>query len=162
MDLDLPVEYEDFRAVVRDFAETRIGPIAEEIDREHRFPYEIVEEMAQLGLMGIPFPEAIGGAGGDTLLYAIAVEELTRIDASVGVTVAAHTSLGTMPIYQFGTDAQKEQWLPELVSGQRLAAFGLTEPEAGAGLRHIALSDDGSVLVAAADNACVYVWDVAR
>ena len=131
MDLDLPVEYEDFRAVVRDFAETRIGPIAEEIDREHRFPYEIVEEMAGLGLMGIPFPEAIGGAGGDTLLYAIAVEELTRIDASVGVTVAAHTSLGTMPIYLFGTDAQKEQWLPELVSGQRLAAFGLTEPEAG-------------------------------
>ena len=131
MDLDLPVEYEDFRAVVRDFAETRIGPIAEEIDREHRFPYEIVEEMAQLGLMGIPFPEAIGGAGGDSLLYAIAVEELTRIDASVGVTVAAHTSLGTMPIYLFGTDAQKEQWLPELVSGQRLAAFGLTEPEAG-------------------------------
>jgi alkylation response protein AidB-like acyl-CoA dehydrogenase len=131
MDLDLPVEYEDFRAMVRDFAETRIGPIAEEIDREHRFPYEIVEEMAQLGLMGIPFPEAIGGAGGDTLLYAIAVEELTRIDASVGVTVAAHTSLGTMPIYLFGTEAQKEQWLPELVSGERLAAFGLTEPEAG-------------------------------
>ena len=131
MDLDLPVEYEDFRAVVRDFAETRIGPIAEEIDREHRFPYEIVEEMAALGLMGIPFPEEIGGAGGDTLLYAIAVEELTRIDASVGVTVAAHTSLGAMPIYLFGTDAQKAEWLPELVSGQRLAAFGLTEPEAG-------------------------------
>ena len=131
MDLDLPVEYEDFRAVVRDFAETRIGPIAEELDREHRFPYEIVEEMAALGLMGIPFPEAIGGAGGDTLLYAIAVEELTRIDASVGVTVAAHTSLGAMPIYLFGTDAQKAEWLPELVSGQRLAAFGLTEPEAG-------------------------------
>ena len=131
MDLDLPVEYEDFRAVVRDFAETRIGPIAEELDREHRFPYEIVEEMAALGLMGIPFPEEIGGAGGDTLLYAIAVEELTRIDASVGVTVAAHTSLGAMPIYLFGTDAQKAEWLPELVSGQRLAAFGLTEPEAG-------------------------------
>ena len=131
MDLDLPVEYEDFRAVVRDFAETRIGPTAEELDREHRFPYEIVEEMAALGLMGIPFPEEIGGAGGDTLLYAIAVEELTRIDASVGVTVAAHISLGVMPIYLLGTDAQKAEWLPELVSGQRLAAFGLTEPEAG-------------------------------
>ena len=131
MDLDLPSEYEDFRAVVRDFAETRIAPIAEELDREHRFPYEIVAEMAQLGLMGIPFPEEIGGAGGDTLLYAIAVEELTRVDASVGVTVAAHTSLGTMPIHLFGTDEQRTQWLPDLVAGRALAAFGLTEPEAG-------------------------------
>ncbi|MGI9117767.1 MAG: acyl-CoA dehydrogenase family protein [Gaiellales bacterium] len=131
MDFDLPQEYEDFRAVVRDFAESRIGPIAEEIDREHRFPYEIVAEMAQLGLMGIPFPEEIGGSGGDTVLYAIAVEELTRIDASVGVTVAAHTSLGTMPIYLFGSGEQRAQWLPDLVSGRALAAFGLTEPEAG-------------------------------
>jgi len=131
MDLDLPSEYEDFRAVVRDFAESRIAPIAEELDREHRFPYGIVEEMAGLGLMGIPFPEEIGGAGGDTLLYAIAVEELTRVDASVGVTVAAHTSLGTMPIHLFGTDEQRAEWLPDLVAGRALAAFGLTEPEAG-------------------------------
>ncbi len=131
MDFDLPDEYEDFRAVVRDFAERRIAPVAEELDREHRFPYEIVAEMAELGLMGIPFPEEVGGAGGDTLLYAIAVEELTRIDASVGVTVAAHTSLGTMPIYLFGTDEQRAEWLPDLVSGRALAAFGLTEPEAG-------------------------------
>jgi short/branched chain acyl-CoA dehydrogenase len=131
MDLDLPSEYEDFRAVVRDFAESRIAPIAEELDREHRFPYEIVAEMAGLGLMGIPFPEEIGGAGGDTLLYAIAIEELTRVDASVGVTVAAHTSLGTMPIHLFGTDAQRAEWLPDLVAGRALAAFGLTEPEAG-------------------------------
>ena len=131
MDLDLPDEYEDFRAVVRDFATTRIAPVAEELDREHRFPYEIVAEMAELGLMGIPFPEEIGGAGGDTLLYSIAVEELTRVDASVGVTVAAHTSLGTMPIHLFGTDEQRAQWLPDLVAGRAIAAFGLTEPEAG-------------------------------
>lgn len=131
MDFDLPREHEDFRAVIRDFAEQRIAPIAEELDREHRFPYEIVTELAELGVMGIPFPEEIGGAGGDTLLYAIAVEELTRIDASVGVTVAAHTSLGTMPIYLYGTAAQREAWLPDLVSGRALAAFGLTEPEAG-------------------------------
>ena len=131
MDLDLPAEYEDFRAVVRDFAATRIAPVAEELDREHRFPYAIVAEMAELGLMGIPFPEEVGGAGGDTLTYAIAIEELTRVDASVGVTVAAHTSLGTMPIHLFGTDAQRAELLPDLVSGRALAAFGLTEPEAG-------------------------------
>ncbi len=104
MDLDLPVEYEDFRAMVRDFAVTRVAPHAEELDREHRFPYEIVAEMAELGLMGIPFPESIGGGGGNTLLYALAIEELTRIDSSVAIAVAAHTSLGTMPIYLYGDD----------------------------------------------------------
>ena len=132
MDFDLPDEYEDFRAVVRDFAERRIAPVAEELDREHRFPYEIVAEMAELGLMGIPFPEEVGGAGGDTLLYAIAVEELTRIDASVGVTVAAHTSLGTMPIYLFGTDEQRAEWLPDLVSGRALAATWMEGSISGA------------------------------
>jgi len=131
MDLDLPVEYEDFRAMVRDFAVTRVAPHAEELDREHRFPYEIVAEMAELGLMGIPFPESIGGGGGNTLLYALAIEELTRIDSSVAIAMAAHTSLGTMPIYLYGDDEQKAEWLPELVSGKRLAAFGLTEAEAG-------------------------------
>src|SRR4029453_2821667 len=88
-------------------------------------------EMADLGLMGIPIPEEYGGGGGDTLSYAIAVEELTRIDSSVAITVAAHTSLGTMPIYLFGTEEQKREWLPELASGERLAALGLTEPDAG-------------------------------
>ena len=87
--------------------------------------------MAELGLMGIPIPEEYGGAGGDTLSYAIAVEELTRVDSSVAITVAAHTSLGTMPIYLFGTEEQKREWLPDLASGRRLAAFGLTEPGAG-------------------------------
>ena len=93
---------------MREFAEERVAPVAEEIDREHRFPYEIVEGLAALGLMGLPIPERWGGAGGDTLSYAIAIEELARIDSSVAITVAAHTSLGTMPILLFGTDEQKE------------------------------------------------------
>ena len=87
--------------------------------------------MGELGLMGIPFPEEYGGGGADTLSYALAVEELARIDSSVCITMAAHTSLGTMPIYLWGTDEQKDEWLPQLCSGEKLAAFGLTEPEAG-------------------------------
>jgi short-chain 2-methylacyl-CoA dehydrogenase len=128
---DLSEEHELLRATVREFAEGRIAPVAEELDREHRFPYDIVAELAELGLMGIPIPEEYGGAGGDTLAYAIAVEELTRVDSSVAITVAAHTSLGTMPIYLYGDDEQKERWLPDLASGRRLGAFGLTEPGAG-------------------------------
>jgi alkylation response protein AidB-like acyl-CoA dehydrogenase len=116
---------------VREFAESRVAPVAEELDREERFPYELVKEMAELGLMGIPISEEFGGAGADTVSYAIAIEELTRIDSSVAITVAAHTSLGTMPIYLFGNDEQKQQWLPPLASGEKLAAFGLTEPNAG-------------------------------
>jgi short-chain 2-methylacyl-CoA dehydrogenase len=131
VDFDLSGEHELLRRTVREFAEERIAPLAEELDREHRFPYEIVAELAELGLMGIPFPEEYGGAGGDSLAYTIAIEELTRVDSSVAITVAAHTSLGTMPIFLFGTDEQKREWLPDLVSGRRLAAFGLTEPEAG-------------------------------
>ena len=131
MDFELSDDHHLLRQTVRDFAEERIAPVAEELDREHRFPYDIVEALAELGLMGIPIPEEHGGGGGDTLAYAIAVEELTRIDSSVAITVAAHTSLGTMPILLFGSDEQKERWLPELASGQRLGAFGLTEPEAG-------------------------------
>ena len=131
MDFDLSSEHELFRDTVRAFALERVAPVAEELDREGRFPYELVEEMAALGLMGIPFPEELGGAGGDTLAYAIAVEELARIDSSVAITLAAHTSLGTMPIYLFGNDEQKQQWIPPLARGERLAAFGLTEPEAG-------------------------------
>ena len=131
MNLDLTPEQQLLRDTVREFAETRVAPVAEEIDREARFPYELVAEMAELGLMGIPIPEEQGGAGADTVSYAIAIEELTRIDSSVAITVAAHTSLGTMPIHLFGTEAQKEEWLPRLASGQALAAFGLTEPDAG-------------------------------
>ena len=131
MDLDLSAEHKLLRETVRAFAEERIAPVAEELDREHRFPYELVAELAELGLMGIPIPEDYGGAGGDTLAYAIAIEELTRIDSSVAITVAAHTSLGTMPFLLFGTEEQRREWLPDLAAGRRLAAFGLTEPGAG-------------------------------
>jgi short/branched chain acyl-CoA dehydrogenase len=128
---ELTDEQQLVRQTVRDFAVSRVAPVAEELDREERFPYEIVAGLAELGLMGIPIPEEFGGAGADTISYAIAIEELTRIDSSVAITVAAHTSLGTMPIYLFGDDAQKQEWLPVLASGRKLAAFGLTEPDAG-------------------------------
>jgi short-chain 2-methylacyl-CoA dehydrogenase len=124
-------EQELVRRTVREFAETRIAPVAEELDREARFPYDLVAELAELGLMGLPIPEEHGGAGGDTVSYAIAVEELTRVDSSVAITVAAHTSLGTMPILLYGNEEQKREWLPRLASGEGLAAFGLTEPDAG-------------------------------
>jgi short/branched chain acyl-CoA dehydrogenase len=128
---DLTEEQELVRRTVREFAEERIAPVAEELDRESRFPYDLVADLAELGLMGIPIPEKHGGAGGDTVSYALAVEELTRVDSSVAITVAAHTSLGTMPIVLFGSDEQKREWLPDLASGKRLAAFGLTEAGAG-------------------------------
>jgi len=131
MNFDLSPEHELVRTTVREFAEERVAPVAEELDREHRFPYELVSELAELGLMGMPVPEEYGGGGTDTLAYAIAIEELTRIDSSVAITVAAHTSLGTMPIFLFGTEEQKREWLPQLASGQKLGAFGLTEPGAG-------------------------------
>ena len=103
MDFDLSPDHELIRRTVREFAEGEIAPVAEELDREKRFPYEIVAQLGELGLMGIPFPEEVGGAGGDTLAYAIAVEELARVDSSVAITMCAHTSLGTQPIYLFGT-----------------------------------------------------------
>ncbi len=131
MNFELAEEHELTRRTVREFAEQRVAPVAEELDREHRFPYELVEELAELGLMGLPIPEEWGGAGGDTISYAIAIEELARIDSSVCITVAAHTSLGTMPIFLFGSEEQKQAWLPDLASGRKLAAFGLTEPGAG-------------------------------
>jgi short-chain 2-methylacyl-CoA dehydrogenase len=131
LNFDLTPEQQLVRETVREFAESRIAPVAEELDREHRFPYDLVAELGELGLMGMTIPEEYGGAGTDTLSYAIAVEELTRIDSSVAITVAAHHSLGTLPIFYFGTEEQKRQWLPHLASGKRLAAFGLTEPGAG-------------------------------
>jgi alkylation response protein AidB-like acyl-CoA dehydrogenase len=131
MDFELTDEQRLLRDTVRDFARQEVAPVAEELDRTHSFPYELVANMGELGLMGIPFPEEYGGGGADTLAYALAVEELTRVDSSVAITMAAHTSLGTMPIHLWGTDEQKDDWLPELCSGRKLAAFGLTEPEAG-------------------------------
>ena len=131
MNLDLGEERELLRRTVREFAEQQIAPVAEELDREHRFPYELVEGLAGLGVMGVPIPEEYGGAGLDTLSYALVVEELARIDSSIAITVAAHTSLGTMPILLYGSEEQRRTWLPDLASGRRLAAFGLTEPGAG-------------------------------
>ncbi|HZS30865.1 MAG TPA: acyl-CoA dehydrogenase family protein [Gaiellaceae bacterium] len=131
MNFGLTDEQELIRRTVRDFAESKVAPVAEELDREARFPYELVAELGELGLMGLPVPEEYGGGGGDTVSYAIAIEELTRIDSSVAITVAAHTSLGTMPILLFGNEEQKREWLPRLASGEGLAAFGLTEPDAG-------------------------------
>jgi short/branched chain acyl-CoA dehydrogenase len=128
---DLGDDHEQLRATVREFAERRIAPVAEELDLDGRFPVELVEEAAELGLLGIPLPEEVGGSGFDTLAYAVAIEELARIDSSFAITVAAHTSLGTMPIHLFGSDEQRARWLPDLASGRRLAAFGLTEAGAG-------------------------------
>jgi short/branched chain acyl-CoA dehydrogenase len=131
VNFDLTQEQELVRRTVREFAESRIAPVARELDREHRFPYDLVAELAQLGLMGMTIPEEYGGAGADTVSYVVAVEELTRIDSSVAITVAAHHSLGTLPIFYFGSEEQKQEWLPQLASGERLAAFGLTESGAG-------------------------------
>ena len=131
MNFDLDPEHELVRSTVREFAQERIAPMAEELDRESRFPAELVAGMAELGLMGMTIPEEYGGAGTDTVAYAIAVEELTRVDSSVAITMAAHHSLGTLPIFYFGTEEQRRQWLPDLASGKRLAAFGLTEADAG-------------------------------
>ncbi len=131
MDFDLSPEHELIRRTVHEFAEGEVAPVAEELDRTKAFPYAIVEQLGRLNLMGIPFPEEYGGGGGDTLAYALAVEELARVDSSVAITLCAHTSLGTQPVYLFGSEEQKREWLPRLCSGELLGAFGLTEPEAG-------------------------------
>ncbi|MCW3064301.1 MAG: acyl-CoA dehydrogenase domain protein [Solirubrobacterales bacterium] len=131
MNFDLSDDHRLLRSTVREFAEGEIAPVAEELDRTKAFPYEIVRQLGELGLMGIPFPEEYGGSGSDTLAYAIAVEELTRVDSSVGITMCAHTSLGTQPIFLFGSEEQKREWLPELCAGRKLGSFGLTEPDAG-------------------------------
>src|ERR687892_2257876 len=151
---DLSDDHRLIQETVRDFARNEVAPVAEALDREKRFPYEIVEKLGDLGLMGIPFPEEYGGAGGDSLAYALAVEELTRVDSSVAITMCAHTSLGTQPIYLFGTDEQKERLLPDLCAGRKLGAFGLTEPEAG--------SDAGNVRTRARLDGGEWVIDGAK
>jgi short/branched chain acyl-CoA dehydrogenase len=150
VDLDLSQEHRLFRDGVREFAEGEIAPIAEELDRTGRFPTEEVRAAGRLGLLGIPIPEAYGGAGADTVSYALAIEELTRVDSSFAITVAAHTSLGTMPIYLYGTEEQRQEWLPRLAGGEALAAFGLTEPGAGSdagATRTTARLEDGDWVV---------------
>ncbi len=131
MDFELTEEQRLLQDTVRDFVRHEVAPVAGELDRTESFPYDAVRKLGELGLMGIPFPEEYGGSGGDTLSLVLAIEELARVDCSLAITVAAHTSLGTMPIFLWGTSEQKTDWLPHLCSGQRLAAFGLTEPEAG-------------------------------
>jgi butyryl-CoA dehydrogenase len=131
MNFDLSDEQKAIQALCRDFAREVVAPAAEELDREARFPYAIVAQLAELGLMGLPFPEAYGGAGADTVSYALAVMELAAGDASVAITLAAHVSLGASPFYLFGTEAQKQEFLVPLARGEKLWGFGLTEPNAG-------------------------------
>ena len=131
MNLELTDEHRLLQETVREFALQEVAPVAGELDRTGAFPYEAVAKLGELGLMGIPFPEEYGGSGADTLSLVLAIEELARVDCALAITVAAHTSLGTAPINLWGTDEQKAEWLPQLCSGKRLSAFGLTEPEAG-------------------------------
>ena len=154
MIFDLDDDTKLLQRTVREFAVEEIAPVAEELDRTKQFPYELVAKMGELGWMGIPFPESVGGAGGTSLQYAVAVEELTRIDSSVAITLCAHTSLGTQPIYLFGSDQQKDQLMPDLCAGRKLGAFGLTEPEAG--------SDAGNVRTRAALDGDEWVIDGAK
>jgi len=157
VNFDLSPEHELLRDTVRQFALEKIAPVAEELDREKRFPYDLVAQLAELGMMGMTIPEEYGGGGTDTVSYALAVEELTRIDSSVAITVAAHHSLGTLPIYYFGSEQQKRAWLPDLASGRKLAAFGLTEPNAGSdagATRTTARLEDGEWVV---DGAKMFI-----
>ena len=150
MEFGLSNDHRLLRDTVREFAEREIAPVAEELDRTKSFPYEIVRRLGELDLMGIPFPEEYGGAGGDSLAYALAVEELARVDSSVAITLCAHTSLGTQPVYLFGSEEQKREWLPQLCSGDLLGAFGLTEPEAGSDAGNTktrAVLDDGEWVI---------------
>jgi alkylation response protein AidB-like acyl-CoA dehydrogenase len=150
MEFDFADHHRMLKDTVRDFAEHEIAPVAEELDRTKAFPYEIVKRLGELDLMGIPFPPEYGGGGGDSVAYAIAVEELARVDSSVAITLCAHTSLGTQPIYLFGSAEQKQAWLPRLCTGERLGAFGLTEPEAGSdagNTRTRAVLEDGEWVI---------------
>ena len=131
MSFTLSSDHEAFRKVVRDFAEAEIAPHAEEWDRDHIFPVDVVRKMGELGLMGLPFPADYGGSGGDFTSLCVAIEEIGRVDQSMGITLEAAVGLGINPILAFGTEAQKERWLPDLVTGRALAAFGLTEPDGG-------------------------------
>ena len=140
----LPEEYRDLAMTVRDFARSVVAPVAAEHDEKHTFPYEVVSGMADMGLFGLPFPEEYGGMGGDFLAVCVALEELARVDSSVAITLEAGVSLGAMPIYRFGTEEQKREWLPRLCSGEMLGAFGLTEPGGG--------SDAGATLTTAVER----------
>ncbi|MET7771439.1 acyl-CoA dehydrogenase family protein [Nocardia sp. NPDC005366] len=146
----LPEDYRDLALTVRDFAQTVVAPVAAEHDANHTFPYEVVAGMAEMGLFGLPFPEEFGGMGGDYFALCLALEELGKVDQSVAITLEAGVSLGAMPIYRFGNDKQQQEWLPQLTSGRSLAAFGLTEPDAGSdagGTRTTASVDSGEWII---------------
>lgn len=131
MDFDLSEEQKAIQDLCRDFARNEVAPRAEAMDRNEEFPYDLVRKMAELGLLGLPFPERYGGAGADTVSYALAVMEIAKVDASTAITLAAHVSLGATPIYLFGTEEQKQKFLVPLARGEKLWGFGLTEPGAG-------------------------------
>jgi short-chain 2-methylacyl-CoA dehydrogenase len=130
-DFELGEEHQDLVDTVREFADEVIAPVSAKHDEEHSFPYDVVKQMAEMGLFGLPFPEEYGGMGGDYFALCLAIEQIARVDQSLAITLEAGVSLGAMPVYRFGTEEQKQRWLPELASGQSLAAFGLTESEAG-------------------------------
>lgn len=129
--VDLPTEYRQLQAMVRSFAQQVVAPVSAKHDEEHSFPYEVVAQMAEMGLFGIPFPEEYDGMGGDYFAHCLVLEELAKVDQSVAITLEAGVSLGAMPVFHFGSDEQKQQWLPRLARGEALGAFGLTEPGAG-------------------------------
>src|SRR5512132_1349438 len=131
MDFTLAPEQEEFREVVQEFAQTVVAPRAEAMDRAEELDEEVLDQMAGMGLFGLPFPEEYGGMGGDYLSLCLAIEELARVDSSVAITLEAGVSLGAMPVFRFGTEEQKQEWLPRLCGGQALGAFGLTEPGGG-------------------------------
>ncbi|WP_446225553.1 acyl-CoA dehydrogenase family protein [Nocardia sp. IBHARD005] len=146
----LPEEYRQLALTVRDFANQVVAPVSAKHDAEHSFPYEVVAGMGEMGLFGLPFPEEFGGMGGDYFALCLALEELGKVDQSVAITLEAGVSLGAMPIYRFGNDKQRTEWLPQLTSGQTLAGFGLTEPDAGSdagGTRTTAVPDGESWVI---------------
>ncbi len=155
MDFRLSEEHEMFRRTVHDFADKEIAPNALAADQTGQFPWENIKKMAALGLMGVPYPEDLGGSDGDTLMYAIAVEEISRVCGTTGITLAAHTSLGTAPFYYFGTDEQKQKYMIPLAQGQFLGAFGLSESGAGSdagGTRTTAVADGNEWVINGTKN----------
>jgi short/branched chain acyl-CoA dehydrogenase len=150
VNFDLSDEQKQIRDLCHEFADEVVAPAAEELDRESKFGYDVVRQMGELGLFGLPFPEEVGGQGGDFLSYCIAIEEISRADAGVGITLEAAVSLGAAPIFNFGTKEQKKAYLPDLLSGKKLWAFGLTEPDAGSdagGTKSRAVLDDGNWVI---------------
>jgi len=150
MNLELTEEQQDLKDAVREFADTVVAPAAYEYDRKRELPYDIIAQMGELGLFGLPFPEEYGGQGKDYLSLCLAIEELSRVDQSIGVTLEAGIGLGVMPVYRWGTEEQKQEWLPMLVTGRALAGFGLTEADAGSdagGTKTTARLEDGEWVI---------------